>query len=83
VVLKKRRKQKVVGIDQCPATVDVLSDNELERVAELQALAWQAHRSAAAAALELETRIRHGATIESERYWWDPELKMVRSRRAS
>ncbi len=62
---------------------DVLRDEELAHVARLQALAWQSHQAASAAALELETRIRHGARIESERWTWDPELRMVRSRRAS
>jgi ribose 1,5-bisphosphokinase PhnN len=77
---RKKAPKKVIAIDRRSGPVDVLSDEEMERVAELQALAWEAHRTAAAAALEIDARIRHGAVITATRYKWDARLKMVRSR---
>lgn len=62
---------------------DVLRDADFARVAELQAVAWQAEQAAHVAAAELKRRILHGARIESAAYYWDEGLQMVRSRRAS
>lgn len=74
-------RKPVVAIDRRNPGPDVVSDEDLEYIAGMQAAAWQAHSAASNAARDLETRLLRGAVIVAQRYTWDPKLKMVRTRR--
>lgn len=60
---------------------DEITDQDCAALAQLQAAAWAAHKAAADAASALEKRIRMGAKITATNWYWDAELKMVRSGR--
>lgn len=60
---------------------DVVRDEDLEVVAELQAQAWKAEKAAQRATEALRARILTGARVDADRFYWDAELGMVRSRK--
>lgn len=78
-MLRRKGVKRAVEITAA-LTRDTISEEELARVAELQAAAWSAHTMASQAAAALERRIFHGAKVESGRWRWDAELRMVRTR---
>lgn len=79
-MLPKKPARKETAINEANRA-ELVSDSELSRVAELQAMAWNAHTIASEAASAIERKLRYGARIVSERWVWDAELKMVRSRK--
>jgi hypothetical protein len=56
---------------------------DFARVARLQAAAWSMHTEASVAALELGDRISRNAEVEPGEFSFDPELRIVRSRKAT
>ena len=77
----KRRKPPVVEINGNGHKPDIITDDDLRAVADLQAFAWRAERGAQHAVIELERRILHGAKVEGREWYWDADLRMVRSRK--
>lgn len=72
---------KVTTISRGPHTEDVVRDDELTRAAEMQAYAWEAGFASQRLNSEIATRVMHGAKIVSDLWYWDADLKMVRSRK--
>lgn len=68
-----------MSIDGKERSAVVVRDDFLEPIVKLQGHAWQMDAAVQRRNAELETMIRHGARIESDKYYWDPELRMVRS----
>ncbi len=81
LILAEQRKPvvKVLTIKGERSENDVLTDDDFELVAELQGEAWKAERLAQKAVDRIESRILHGARIEARRYYFDQDLRMVRS----
>ncbi len=77
---KRKPPAKVVSLRDVRST-DVISEDDLKRLADLQAAAWEAERLAHDARRSIETRIRLGASVESGDWYWDVDLKMARSRK--
>jgi hypothetical protein len=48
-------------------------------LAELQAAEWRLQQAVARKAMEIDTRIAHGATVEDGPLVFDGELKMART----
>lgn len=72
--------QKVVAI-KGSREADVLHDEDFRVISDLQAASWHAERAVQDAVSGLETRILHGARVEAKNWYFDPELRMVRSRK--
>ena len=79
--MSTERKPPVVEINGSGHRPDVISDDDLRNLAELQAFAWRAERAAQDAVASIERRILHGARIDSIDWYWDSDLRMVRSRK--
>ena len=60
---------------------DVVTDEDLRRLSTLQATAWAAHLAATDAVKALESRLRLGARVEATEFYWDADLRMVRSKK--
>lgn len=59
----------------------MITDDDLKFVSELQAEAWKAEKRAQKASETIRLRLMGGGRIESQNYYWDSELGMVRSRK--
>lgn len=77
---KPARKETVINEGR---QSEIVSDAELARVAELQGMAWNAHSIASEAALAIERKLGYGARIVSDKWIWDADLKMVRSKKVA
>lgn len=60
---------------------DVVDDIDLELIADLQAEEWQIQQKLQRAVNVLESRILHGATVQTNRFYFDRNLRMVRSKK--
>jgi hypothetical protein len=72
-----KRKPPVVAI-RGSHRPDLVSQDELRKLAELQAAEWRIGQSLAVMALEVQARIAHGATVEDGPLVFDRDLKMAR-----
>lgn len=61
---------------------DVVTAEELQLAVDLQATVWLAEKNAREYVQRLEHRLLSGARIEDCDYEFDPELQMVRTKRA-
>jgi hypothetical protein len=76
-----KRKPPVVAI-RGSVDRDMIGQEELCALSDLQATLWRAERMTQKAALEIETRIAHGAQVEGGVMTFDSDLKMARTKRA-
>lgn len=72
---------KIAAINGSRHMPDVVTDEDLETIAELQAASWRADKLTQEANAGLRSRILHGAIVRAKRYYWDSSLGMVRSRK--
>lgn len=78
---ERKESNNVLMINGGEPSRDVLDDADLEIVAVLQAEAWKAGAKAQRAVAMLEYRIKQGTTIIAKAWYFDTELKMVRSKK--
>lgn len=62
-------------------TEDIITQAELTKASDLQAMEWQTARLAHRAIEQIERRLLEGAALEDGPLYFDGELKMVRTRR--
>lgn len=79
--LEKKKPKKVLSISGREVGPDVLDDLDFEIVADLQAEVLRAQKKMDRAITALETRILHGAVVRARSYYFDAELRIVRSRK--
>ena len=79
---QKKPMQKIVAI-KGSREEDVVHDADLLSVSLLQAASWQAEGTAQRAISQLGARILQGARVESSNWYFDRDLRMVRSRKES
>lgn len=78
--MKRKPASRVVAIrGRC--SLDVVTQAELAAVSALQAAEWQASQAAHKAVFQILTRLQHGAEIEAGTLEFDPDLRMVRSKK--
>ncbi len=78
--MEKRKGTKVVGLHEVRSP-DIITREEAQKMAEQQATAWEAERVAHDMRSAIEKRLRMGAKWQADGYYWDGDLKMVRSRK--
>jgi len=75
---KKKPAKRVLSIEGAFQR-DVVTDDDLELVADKQAQAWRVEQEMQQAVARLKARLEHGATVKATRYYFDRELGMVRT----
>lgn len=76
-----KRKPAVVAI-KGTAGPDIITQSDLEKISELQAVVWKIDREVHLAVERLRARLFQGARLEEGPLVFDQELKMVRRRMA-
>ncbi len=59
----------------------IIRQSEIQKLADLQAAAWQAEKATQRAMLRLEKRIEAGEEVEDGPMYFDRELGMVRTKK--
>lgn len=78
---KKKPAARVLSIQGGRLADVVITQEKLRLVASLQEAEWLANRAAQRAVMELEAALFHGAQIEPGPLSFDPDLRMVRSKK--
>ena len=76
--LKRKGPGRVVSLHDVRSD-DRITESEAAVMAEQQATAWEAERIAHDMRSAMERRLRLGARWDSTSYYWDADLRMVRS----
>jgi hypothetical protein len=79
--VRTKKKPPIVAI-RGTYSRDIIMQAELHKLSMLQDSEWHASRAAQKAALEIEARIAHGATIEDGGLGFDGHRNMARTREA-
>lgn len=78
--MDKKPPQRVRAI-QGEFKPDIITREELAEISKLQATAWAADQEAHAAVLIIEQRLLNGAQVEDCDLFFDPDLRMIRTKR--
>jgi hypothetical protein len=78
VIRKKPPVRAIRGSDVGP---DVITQKDLQSLAQLQDAEWYAGQVAHDAAREIQRRILHGATVQAGPLAFEPLRKMARTRK--
>lgn len=77
----KKPPTRVRSIRNESVAPDLVTQAQLAELADLQAIAWEAHGAASKRAATISARIREGAVIEPGNWGFDTELEMARRKR--
>ena len=76
-------KLQVISIKPRQLKLDFVTDKDLEEVVAWQDVEWKANLEAARKIEAIETRLKNGARLVARKFYYDPERRMVRSRKDS